>query len=189
MNTSQILQQLAAGKISVERALQSLSGEYVETTRDHHDPSEVAGGSEPGSFALSEAQLAVWTVQKMVPGSTAYHVPVALRLRPGAQVRIVSQALTLLSRRHPMLRARVVAPRETSGAPIQAISPPEQILVEVGDLSGLLAGHVSARFKAEVEHLLTWKRDRYGARSGLKASARGPSYCWCSTISSSTVGL
>jgi amino acid adenylation domain-containing protein len=86
------------------------------------------------TFPLSFAQQRLWMVHQMDPGSTAYNMPYALRLRGDLDVEVLSRALTALVRRHETLRT--VFPT-VGGAPVQLVRTPAPVVPGVVDLRGL----------------------------------------------------
>ncbi len=56
--------------------------------------------------ACSINQRALWLLHQFNPTSTAYHIPVAVRVPGGLQMDRLQTALNLLCERHPMLRTR-----------------------------------------------------------------------------------
>jgi amino acid adenylation domain-containing protein len=73
-----------------------------------------------GRLPLSFAQQRLWIVDQLEPGSTAYHVPLALRLTGELNPAALGRALGEIVRRHEALRTRFEA-RE--GSPFQVIAP------------------------------------------------------------------
>ncbi|MFF0458785.1 condensation domain-containing protein [Streptomyces mexicanus] len=68
-----------------------------------HPAPERAGSTEAG---LTLGQRALWHLQQQFPDSTAYNIPVALRLRGPLDTDALRRALEQLSLRHETLRAR-----------------------------------------------------------------------------------
>ena len=117
-------------------------------------PPEVAGAPESPRWPLSRwplsiGQRALWLLQELAPGSTAYHVPCALRWHGPLDVTRLRAALAHLWRRHPLLRARIEEVGDGDG-PIQIIdpdrAPPFTVHAPAGDPGALLARLVEAPF-------------------------------------------
>lgn len=81
------------------------------------DPSRSEGGeanvppaAEPpgagGPAPLSYSQERMWFMHQLAPGSSAYHVPLALRLSGQLDTQALEQALAALVRHHEILRTR-----------------------------------------------------------------------------------
>ena len=67
--------------------------------------STAAAGSR--SAPLSPAQERLWFLDRLIPGSSAYHVRSAVRLRGGLDVPLLSRALREIERRHHVLRTAI----------------------------------------------------------------------------------
>ena len=74
----------------------------------------VGGGAE--ALPLSFAQQRLWFLDQLEPGSAAYNIPVALRLRGALDGRRWSGALDELVRRHEALRTRFASADGVAGA-------------------------------------------------------------------------
>jgi amino acid adenylation domain-containing protein len=83
---------------------------------------------------LSFAQQRVWFLDQMQPDSVEYNVPVHLRLGGEQDVAALGAALTAITRRHEVLRTRLVAGPD--GVPFQVIDPPSPFPLPVADVSG-----------------------------------------------------
>ncbi|HEV3455242.1 MAG TPA: amino acid adenylation domain-containing protein, partial [Thermoanaerobaculia bacterium] len=109
------------------------------------------GGGEPPP--LSFAQESLWFFEQHLPGTAAYNLPLALRLRGKApQVAALRSALAEVARRHEALRtgfAERAALSLPGDGPVQVITPPDVLaagggaagLLPLVDLSGLPAQH------------------------------------------------
>ena len=100
---------------------------------------ETAGdaGMELFVATASVAQRRLWLLDRMQPGSSAYNVPLAIRLRGPLSAAALAEALAELTARHETLRTFF---DEEDGEPVQVIVPelcPD--LPEI-DLSALPAG-------------------------------------------------
>ncbi|MEW5927426.1 MAG: amino acid adenylation domain-containing protein [Gemmatimonadota bacterium] len=96
-----------------------------------------AAGPAPVSFA----QQRLWLVDRMDPGSSAYNMPYALRLRGPLGVGVLKRSLETLVRRHETLRTVF---EEHDGVPRQVVLPPAPAALRVVDLRGLPAGAAEA---------------------------------------------
>ena len=94
----------------------------------------VAEGGEVVVFPLSFAQLRLWLLDRMDPGSAAYNIPGAFRRRGPLDPRVVARALSEIVARHESLRTRFGV---LDGEPVQLVSPPGPVRLPVHDLSGL----------------------------------------------------
>ncbi len=121
--------------------------------------------STEGPAPLSFAQERLWVLDRLEPGSTAYHVPLAVRLDGELDVVALERSLGEIVRRHEALRTRfetrddtplqVIAPFAPAMSPMSPMSPMPPILPRV-DLTGLTARSTrgDGRREAELQHLL-----------------------------------
>ncbi|HEY0604990.1 MAG TPA: non-ribosomal peptide synthase/polyketide synthase, partial [Herpetosiphonaceae bacterium] len=86
-------------------------------------------GSVP--LPLSFAQQRLWFIHQLDPASSAYHVPVVVRVRGVLDAGAMQQALSALVARHESLRT-VFA--ETDAQPVQVILPPLAVPLPVVEL-------------------------------------------------------
>jgi amino acid adenylation domain-containing protein len=112
---------------SVESALQgedSATGPPFERVSREHD------------LPLSFAQQRLWFVDQLQPNSTAYHLPVALRLQGVVDVPALKRSLSEVMRRHEVLRTVF---RMKAGQPLQVVLPAQELALPLIDLSELQA--------------------------------------------------
>lgn len=89
----------------------------------------------PGSSnELSYGQHRLWFMERLSPGVIAHNVPAAVRIAGPVDVGLLRRAFTEVTRRHAVLRAKY---REVEGRPEQVIGPPEELVVDVEDFTGL----------------------------------------------------
>ncbi|VVP79795.1 D-alanine--poly(phosphoribitol) ligase subunit 1 [Pseudomonas fluorescens] len=101
------------------------------------------------TLPLSFAQERQWFLWQLEPGSAAYHIPTALRLRGALQVDALRQAFTALVERHETLRTTFVLDDERPRQQVHAQMPLD---IEVGELTQTLdAAGREALIQAEVE--------------------------------------
>ena len=89
-----------------------------------------AGGRVPVSFA----QQRLWFLDRLVPGTTAYHVPVAFRLRGPLSLPAFVRSLEAVVARHEVLRTRFPV---VDDQPVQQVEPAQVLEPGMTDLSGL----------------------------------------------------
>ncbi|WUI70060.1 amino acid adenylation domain-containing protein [Nocardia sp. NBC_00403] len=83
----------------------------------------LVAGPRPERIPLSLAQQRMWFLNRFDPESTAYNIPIAVRLRGALDTRALAAAVADLVARHEVLRT--IYP-ETEDGPVQAILPAEQ---------------------------------------------------------------
>ncbi|HEX7240019.1 MAG TPA: amino acid adenylation domain-containing protein, partial [Longimicrobiaceae bacterium] len=83
---------------------------------------------------LSFAQRRLWLVDRLEPGSAAYNIPVALRLRGRLGPAVLERSLTEIVRRHETLRTVFAV---VAGEPVQVVLDAAPVALPVADLRGL----------------------------------------------------
>ncbi|MEX2502415.1 MAG: amino acid adenylation domain-containing protein, partial [Trueperaceae bacterium] len=99
------------------------------TTERLADASDDASDAYP----LSSEQLRFWYLERLHPGTPAYHVSVAARLRGRHDHEALEWSLREVVARHEMLRSAV---HDDHGTPVQRILPPRALtlpVVEIGE--------------------------------------------------------
>jgi hypothetical protein len=122
-----------------------------DTTLDVQEPSADAAadaGLELFVATASFAQRRLWLLDRMQPGSSAYNVPLAVRLRSGVRAPILADALAELMARHETLRTFF---DEEEGEPVQVIVPELRPELPEIDLSALPAGRADAEALRQAE--------------------------------------
>jgi len=89
-------------------------------------------GSEPPP--LSFAQQRLWFLDRLVPNSPFYNVPIATRIRAPLDTAVLSRTFDEVVRRHAVLRTTFA---EAAGRPVQVVGPAFHLPFEVVDLRGL----------------------------------------------------
>ncbi|MBV9109885.1 MAG: AMP-binding protein, partial [Gemmatimonadetes bacterium] len=98
-----------------------------------------------GALPLSFAQQRLWFIDQLQPGSAAYNVAHALRLRGRLDEGALERSLNEVVRRHETLRTRFPG---AEGEPLQVIDPPAPVAVARVDLSAHETGEREARLRA-----------------------------------------
>ena len=83
---------------------------------------------------LSFAQQRLWFLEQLTPGTAAYHLPAARRIRGELSVPALEAALRALDRRHGALRTRFFL---EAGEPVQAVADANPRPLPVVDLTAL----------------------------------------------------
>ncbi|MGB9178609.1 MAG: amino acid adenylation domain-containing protein [Pyrinomonadaceae bacterium] len=88
--------------------------------------------SRENALPLSFAQQRLWFIHKLEPSSSAYNMPVAVRLKGRLDFAALEQTLSEIIKRHESLRTSFGM---SDGQPVQIITPPEEVALPVLDLS------------------------------------------------------
>jgi len=111
------------------------------------------GAPVPASFA----QERLWFVDQLEPGSAAYVMPVAVRLRGSLDVAALRRCLTEIVRRHEVLRTNLVP---EDGRPYQVVRAPAPVDLPVVDaVDGDTARLLDAYWRAEAGRPFDLRRD------------------------------
>ena len=97
-------------------------------------PDRIPRADRTGELALSFAQQRLWFLDRLQPGSAAYNMPMAYRLRGDMDPARMERVLGALVRRHESLRT--VFP-DRGGEPAQVILDAMPVPVPVTDLRGV----------------------------------------------------
>ncbi|HEX2093612.1 MAG TPA: amino acid adenylation domain-containing protein, partial [Longimicrobiaceae bacterium] len=116
------------------RRMEALRGEAPPA--DEVPPLSLVPGDAGVARPLSFAQQRLWFLDRLQPGSTAYNMLLALRLRGALDPRVLERTLAEVVRRHEALRTTF---GEHAGAPVQVIHPVAGVSLPVPDLSGIPA--------------------------------------------------
>jgi amino acid adenylation domain-containing protein len=133
-------------------------------------PRRSGSGPVPASFA----QQRLWLLDRLQPGSAAYNLPVAYRLRGELDRAALARALSELARRHEALRTTF---GEEDGQPMQLVAPAEagDLALAVEDLSALAPGErepaAGARLAAEAARPFDLARGPLGRALILRLAA------------------
>jgi amino acid adenylation domain-containing protein len=126
--------ELPLGRVIERRTVAQLA-EAVEQTRRESPAlrSEIPVQPRDEDLPLSFAQERLWFLDRLEPGSPAYHMPGALRLRGRLDVTALREALAGVVERHEVLRTGFV---ESGGRPVARVQDVE-LEMPVVDLSSL----------------------------------------------------
>jgi len=109
----------------------------IERARTHGPKEEMPPleqVSRDGDLELSYAQQRLWIIDQLEPGSAAYNIPIAIRIRGRLDVDSLEKTLQELVRRHEVLRTRI---EMRGGRCVQVIEPAKRELLEREVLGGL----------------------------------------------------
>ncbi|HEY0736226.1 MAG TPA: condensation domain-containing protein, partial [Herpetosiphonaceae bacterium] len=101
---------------------------------------------------LSFAQQRLWFLDRLQPGSSAYHVPLVVRLHGHIDRIALQRSLSAIVERHEVLRTTVAQPGTAPDEqPIQVILPAALVPLPVVDVSDLPEATVNALVQSEVQ--------------------------------------
>jgi amino acid adenylation domain-containing protein len=101
---------------------------------------------------LSPSQERLWFLDQLVPQSTAYHLPLLLRLTGTLNTEALEQALQTIVQRHEALRTSFLV---RQGQPMQIIAPVLHLTLARNDLSSFSAAQRNIHFQESFETELT----------------------------------
>ncbi|MFL6286495.1 MAG: amino acid adenylation domain-containing protein, partial [Pyrinomonadaceae bacterium] len=109
---------------------------YVASARgaDSTQPPAITGAERGGELPASYAQQRLWLIEQLEPGSAAYNVPSAARLRGRLDTEALAGALREIVRRHESLRTRFTS---VDGRPVQVIEQGVELEVPTVDLTAM----------------------------------------------------
>ncbi|HEY0737558.1 MAG TPA: amino acid adenylation domain-containing protein, partial [Herpetosiphonaceae bacterium] len=102
------------------------------------------------ALPLSFAQQRLWFLHYLDPASSAYHIPLAVRLHGVLDPAALHKSLTALVQRHEVLRTTVAV---VDAQPVQVIAATVEVPLPVVDLPGLPEAMVSALVQSEIHQL------------------------------------
>ncbi|MCP4663342.1 MAG: AMP-binding protein, partial [bacterium] len=105
-------------------ALAERIGEFLRRREGGEDTLrflEIPPRDRDEELPLSFSQERLWVLDRLEPGSTAYNLPFAVRLRGTRRVPVLEAALDELVRRHESLRTTF---GDRDGEPVQVVAPP-----------------------------------------------------------------
>ena len=134
----------------------------------------VASQEAVAEYPLSYGQRALWFLHQLAPESSAYNIPIAVRIRGELDIPALRRVFQKLVDRHPSLRTTFAA---TRGEPVQQVHPTGQIAFQEEQAAGwspvpdwqlVIGGHVR-RNGPDVGRSSIVCRNR-----GARSSRRGP---------------
>jgi len=110
---------------------------------------DVPQGSDVFTCPSSFAQQRLWFLDRLLPGSSLYNVPAALRLRAAVDADVLERAANELVCRHETLRTTF---RAVAGEPVQVVHREQRLAIGRRDLrSAGVAAAAEAQRLAEAE--------------------------------------
>ena len=98
---------------------------------DSSSTQRITRRKEAGPVPLSFAQERLWFLDRLVPNSPVYNIPVAVRLTGPLNVPALEWSLNEIVRRHESLRTTFA---EKDGRPFQVIAPSLTIRLTIVDI-------------------------------------------------------
>ena len=98
-----------------------------------------------GDLPLSFAQVRLWLLDRLEPGSATYNVPACFRLQGELDLAAFERSLTEIVRRHEVLRSCLLM---VDGQLVQKVAPAEAFQVAVIDLQELSEATREKRWSA-----------------------------------------
>lgn len=133
--TPELRDELASRKSEIFAFL----GDIVKPLRP--DSAAIDRVPRDGSLPVSFAQSRLWFLDQLLPGSTAYTLPMCARLHGPLDVAALEKSISEIIRRHEVLRTIFPA---IDGSPNQVILPPSPGAISSVDLSGIPLGEREA---------------------------------------------
>ncbi|ASS75246.1 hypothetical protein CIG75_09795 [Tumebacillus algifaecis] len=109
-------------------------GELQGTAEGKSTLPEITKASREEPLPLSFAQQRLWVIDRVLPGSAAYNIPMALRLQGHVNTAALERTINEIITRHEALRTTF---NEQDGQPIQVIAEPIWQELNLLDLQGL----------------------------------------------------
>ncbi|HVG07740.1 MAG TPA: amino acid adenylation domain-containing protein, partial [Thermoanaerobaculia bacterium] len=116
----------------LERELGEADDELLASLIDELDTSAIPRRPASVDPPASYAQERLWFLDRLMPGSPAYNIPVALRVSGDLDVPALERAFGEVVRRHEALRTTF---EDRGGFPVQRIAEPTGWTIPVADLS------------------------------------------------------
>jgi acyl carrier protein len=106
------------------------------------ESSPIPRASRDGDLPLSYSQQRMWLLEQLSAGSSAFNLPLGLRLRGRLNVAALERTFFEVVRRHEILRTSFPS---RNGVPVQVVGPARELSLPLVDLSGLAEGEAEAK--------------------------------------------
>jgi amino acid adenylation domain-containing protein len=124
---------------TVEQLSQLIQSQINESGQSAPVPIEPV--PRDAELPLSFAQQRIWFQEELTSGTSAFHIPLAVRLSGRLNVAALEQTFDEVMRRHESMRTSFPL---KDGRPVQLISPPSRLSIMTVDLSRLPEGEREA---------------------------------------------
>ncbi|QSQ18810.1 amino acid adenylation domain-containing protein [Pyxidicoccus parkwayensis] len=118
---------------SLEKLADTVLAQLAAPKTEASSGPAVAAHEGTGDAPLSGGQQALWFLHQLAPGSAAYHVPVAVRVKAALDAESLRRAFATLVSRHPALRTTFAM---TASGPVQRIHAELPLDFETVDAKG-----------------------------------------------------
>src|SRR5262245_30504340 len=98
--------------------------------------------NRPQAHPVSFGQQRLWFLDRLEPGSAAYNMPAALRLKGALDAQALEAGLNELVRRHAVLRTTI---SDVDGEPAQLVHPSATLRMNTRNLGELTIGERERR--------------------------------------------
>ncbi|HSS52101.1 MAG TPA: amino acid adenylation domain-containing protein, partial [Thermoanaerobaculia bacterium] len=136
---------LSAKRLELLRALRREQG--LAASREERIPRR----PDAETYPLSFSQQRLWFLDRLQPGSPAYNLPAALRLRGDLKVAALARALTRVVERHATLRTVFELPEGSEGEPVQRILQVAPVTIPLADLAAIPEASRNAEVRRRVD--------------------------------------
>ncbi|MCY7785574.1 non-ribosomal peptide synthetase [Bacillus inaquosorum] len=130
--------------LSEHEDIRSLSADREETGTSKMEQERSQAFFQP----LSEVQKGLWTLQKMSPEKSAYHVPLCFRFSSGLHLKTLQEAFGLVLKQHPILKHVI---QEKDGVPFLKNEPALSLEIQTEDISGMKKSDIPAFLRKKVK--------------------------------------
>ncbi|MCY8320675.1 amino acid adenylation domain-containing protein [Bacillus inaquosorum] len=130
--------------LSEHEDIRSLSADREETGTSKMEQERSQAFFQP----LSEVQKGLWTLQKMSPEKSAYHVPLCFRFSSGLHLKTLQEAFGFVLKQHPILKHVI---QEKDGVPFLKNEPALSLEIQTEDISGMKKSDIPAFLRKKVK--------------------------------------
>ncbi|HVR97271.1 MAG TPA: amino acid adenylation domain-containing protein [Thermoanaerobaculia bacterium] len=135
----------------------ALLSESVQAARvDRPQAPPLVPAPRTGDLPLSFAQERLWFLDRLIPDSPIYHVPMTTRLRGRLRRPVLAASLREVANRHEVLRTTFGS---VGDRPVQVISPEPRLDLPLIDLAGLPAERREAEAQRRLAEEVAWPFD------------------------------
>ncbi|MCY7765553.1 non-ribosomal peptide synthetase [Bacillus inaquosorum] len=130
--------------LSEREDISSLSADREDTGTSKIEQERSQASFQP----LSEVQKGLWTLQKMSPEKSAYHVPLCFRFSSGLHHKTLQEAFGLVLKQHPILKHVI---QEKDGVPFLKNERALSLEIQTEDISGMKKSDIPTFLRKKVK--------------------------------------